>query len=245
VIIPAAGIGSRMAAKQAKQYLIIQQKTILEHTVAVFLAHDEIGKIVVVLHPEDRLFQTLPIANHPQVSTVVGGSERVDSVLAGLHFILKQPQIKQFVLVHDAARPCINPLDISRLISHCTAISSNNVACGAILACPVTDTIKKASTKKTNLSNSQSTPLVDTTVERSLLWQAQTPQMFNVNELILAIETSLRDGKKLTDESSAMENVGKRVMLVEGPSSNIKITKPSDLALATFYLSRADKINTQ
>ncbi|MFT6268518.1 MAG: 2-C-methyl-D-erythritol 4-phosphate cytidylyltransferase [Alphaproteobacteria bacterium] len=232
-----------MAANKAKQYLSIQQKTILEHTVEVFLSHRDIGKIVVVLHPQDQIFATLSIANHPQVVAIVGGSERVDSVLAGLNFISNKHLATQFVLVHDAARPCINPSDITKLISQCTAISPSDEACGAILACPVTDTIKKASTEKVTLANTQSTYVIDKTIDRSLLWQAQTPQMFMVNELIAAIELGLANGKKITDEASAMENMGNYVMLVEGPSSNIKITKPSDVALATFYLSEINKHN--
>jgi 2-C-methyl-D-erythritol 4-phosphate cytidylyltransferase len=243
VIIPAAGIGSRMAANKAKQYLRIQHKTILEHTVEVFLSHPEIGKIVVVLHPQDQIFSSLSLANNPRIIAIVGGSERVDSVLAGLHFVSKMHQASQFVLVHDAARPCIEASDITRLIRQCVAITPNDKACGAILACPVADTIKKASTEKISLANTQSTFVVNDTIDRSLLWQAQTPQMFIVNELIAAIDVNLANGKRLTDEASAMENTGKYVMLVEGPSSNIKITKPSDLALATFYLGAINQNN--
>ena len=243
VIIPAAGIGSRVAAATAKQYVSIGGKTILEHTVQIFLSHNQIGKIIVMLHPEDYTFATLSIANHPQVMAVIGGCERVDSVLQGLRCIVNFQDPTQFVLVHDAARPCVNAQDITRLIERCTAIAPSDNVCGAILACPVTDTIKKAASTKTSSGYSQHFSIIDNTIERSLLWHAQTPQMFRMNELIHAIETGLAKGTKLSDEASAMENCGKNVLLVEGPSSNIKITKPSDIALATFYLSAINKSN--
>jgi 2-C-methyl-D-erythritol 4-phosphate cytidylyltransferase len=245
-----------MAAPKAKQYLSIANRTILEHTVAVFLAHSQIREIVVVVHPEDQIFDTLSIASHPKVHKIDGGSERVDSVLAGLRFIANHEKNVQhsellstsqtlqknsipgsFVLVHDAARPCVNTHDITKLITECMNIKPQDNIAGAILACPVADTIKEAMTQN-NAADAHSTiPTIAKTIDRSLLWQAQTPQMFGITELLAAIETGLSKGIALTDEASAMENVGKHVMLVEGPSSNLKITRQSDLALANFYLS--------
>lgn len=220
-----------MAAATAKQYLQIHNKPILEHTINAFLAHSQISNIIVVLHPDDIIFHTLNISSHANVHTVVGGSERVDSVLAGLHHLAKAFPANQFTLVHDAARPCIGQADITHLIHQCTANPLGDNVCGAILACPVTDTIKQA-----NIEDS-SAITINTTVDRSLLWQAQTPQMFMLDELTRAIEIGLANGEVLTDEASAIERAGRRVMLVEGSSSNIKITKREDLALAAFYIS--------
>jgi 2-C-methyl-D-erythritol 4-phosphate cytidylyltransferase len=263
VIIPAAGIGSRMAANTAKQYLNVADKTIIEHTIEAFLLHANISQIVVVLHHTDTTFTKLKIASDPKINVIMGGNERVDSVLAGLQFLFNNKKEDSFVLVHDAARPCIDANDITRLINSCMNITPQDDVCGAILACKVVDTIKQANVVRSSSSNGHiKTQLatIDTTIDRTLLWQAQTPQMFKINELIAAIENASRVNaanhtnanldsssvndvnnislKKiiLTDEASAMEYAGKRVMLVEGPSSNLKITHPSDLALASFYL---------
>jgi 2-C-methyl-D-erythritol 4-phosphate cytidylyltransferase len=238
VVIPAAGIGSRMAAKQAKQYLPIQDKTILEHTLDLFLSQDNIGPIVVVLHPEDQIFEGLSVAAHANIHTVIGGQERVDSVLAGLSLLQDLGYTNHFVLVHDAARPCLEKNDLNKLINECLKASAKDeFISGAILACPVADTIKKSLANKGNNTTNSAASIIESTVNRTGLWQAQTPQMFEVDELSKAIEIGLAKGYKLTDEASAIECIGKKVLLVEGPSSNIKITRPSDLPLALFYLS--------
>ena len=280
VIIPAAGIGSRMAANTAKQYLRIADKTILEHTLEVFLAHHLIDQVIVVLHPTDTLFVNLAISGDPKIKTITGGRERVDSVLAGLRYLLTTRDRDDFVLIHDAARPCIQPEDITRLIESCCsngavleasgavhqacgavnqacgavnqASGAVNQACGAILACPITDTVKQAYAKKTSgelgvdpvAKPSVSASIIHKTIDRSLLWQAQTPQMFKLESLTSAIENGLKNGEPITDEAFAMEAAGKRVLLVEGPSSNIKVTKPADLALASFYLLSAKTPST-
>lgn len=224
-----------MAASKAKQYLSIGNKSILEHTIDVFLAHPQISDIVVVLHPDDIVFQSLDVASNAKVTTVIGGAQRVDSVLAGLK-ALNNNTPDSYVLVHDAARPCVCPKDISKLINTCVSSQLKSRIAGAILAVPVADTIKSAKSEKLKPHKHMST--IDTTVDRSSLWQAQTPQMFIANELIDAIESAIGKGHVITDESSAMEFSGKLVGLVEGQSSNIKITRPSDLALATFYLKQ-------
>lgn len=244
VVIPAAGIGSRMAASKAKQYLLIQNKTILEHTLDLFINANHIGPIVVVVHPEDQIFADLPIASNPQIQIVTGGQERVDSVLAGLQFLQDQGFKNEFVLVHDAARPCLEKKELNKLIDECLVATINNNILGAILACPVSDTIKKSALLMCNTINNESLneslPIIEQTIDRETLWQAQTPQMFRVNELFNAIELGLSQGNKLTDEASAIESIGKQVLLVEGTSSNLKITRPSDLALASFYISNRD-----
>lgn len=227
-----------MAATQAKQYLSIQDKTILEHTLDLFLGHNNIGPIVVVLHPEDQIFEGLALASHTNIHTVIGGQERVDSVLAGLSRLQDLGYTNHFVLVHDAARPCLEKSDLNKLIDECLhASTKDELISGAILACPVADTIKKSLVNKKNETANSAAPIIESTIDRTGLWQAQTPQMFEVVELAKAIKTGLAEGYQLTDEASAIECIGKKVLLVEGLSSNIKITRPSDLPLALFYLS--------
>ena len=224
VVIPAAGIGSRMQAQKAKQYLEIHSKTILEHTISLMLSHPNISKVIVVLHPDDTIFNHLAIADNKRVQTIIGGAERVDSVLAGLKYLASTTNDQQ-VLVHDAARPCLSHNDISKLIHACGTQNSG------ILAIPVADTIKQAEPSK---------PLIKQTIDRSVLWQAQTPQLSNLALLIDAIESALREGATITDEASALEYAGVKVMLVEGQASNLKITRPADLALAEYYLSKSN-----
>lgn len=210
-----------MGASKAKQYLLLGDKTILEHTIELFLRHSKIGQIVVVLHPQDATFKTLSISKHDRVSAVTGGDERVDSVLAGLKHVHTHIE-SDWVLVHDAARPCLDHNDVDKLIEKST--QSN----GGILAVPVADTIKQANAH---------TNTIKATVDRSNLWQAQTPQMFPTLTLINVIEHALKEGVMITDEASAMEHSGHSVQLVEGQSSNIKVTRRADLALAQYYLT--------
>ncbi|WP_432463563.1 MULTISPECIES: 2-C-methyl-D-erythritol 4-phosphate cytidylyltransferase [unclassified Agarivorans] len=217
-LLPAAGIGSRMQADIPKQYLKIGQQTILETTLGVFLSHPDIARVVVVLHPEDQWFKHLAIAASDKVLTVFGGEERADSVLAGLGVIDQNA----WVLVHDAARPCITHQDISKLIRHVELHAD-----GAILATPVRDTMKRAASGK-----------VEHTVSREQLWHALTPQMFQVAPLKQCLSQALKAGGQITDEASAMEWAGQPVSIVVGRSDNIKVTCPEDLALAEWYVSQ-------
>lgn len=227
-IVPAAGIGSRMKSSVAKQYLRIGDKTVIEHTLEALLSHAQIQDIIVVLHPQDRIFQSLAIAANPLIKVVLGGRQRVDSVLMGLSHCLSEQLASpsSWVLVHDAARPCVTHSELNDLFA------SVNDGDGAILAVPVTDTLKLAApNKETHASEIQQT------VDRTQLWHAQTPQIFPLKRLIDAIKKAQRDGISITDEASAMEHAQANVKLIHGRSTNIKITHPSDLALAAFYLS--------
>lgn len=227
-VVPAAGIGSRMKSSVAKQYLTIGNKTVIEHTLDALLSHDQIQCIVVVLHPLDAIFQSLKVAQNPLIETVIGGTQRVDSVLSGLKHCLSKPvaNINQWILVHDAARPCVTHAELNDLFA-CI-----NTCEGAILAVPVTDTIKRATPKENSLIAE-----IEETVERTQLWQAQTPQFFPLQKLIDAIQLAQRNNIHITDEASAMEHVNASVKLIEGRTTNIKITRPCDLALAEFYLT--------
>lgn len=220
-VVPAAGVGSRMKADRPKQYLTINGKTILEHTVEKLLAHPQISQIVVAISDDDPYYPELPLNQNPQVIRVVGGSERADSVLSALDYIEKQ-QLGGWVMVHDAARPCVQLSDIDKLIS--TAMSHD---VGAILAAPVRDTMKRGAQGQ-----------IDHTVERADLWHALTPQMFRAEPLWNVLSEALQQGVSITDEASAFEWKGFSPALVAGRSDNFKITQPEDLALAEFYLSQ-------
>ncbi len=220
-VVPAAGVGSRMKADRPKQYLKIHGKTILEHTVEKLLSHPQVAQIVVAISDDDPYYPELALNQNPQVIRVSGGSERADSVLSALTEIAKQ-QLGDWVMVHDAARPCVQLSDIDKLIS---GAMSHDV--GAILAAPVRDTMKRGAQGQ-----------IEHTVERADLWHALTPQMFRAKPLWKALSDALQQGASITDEASAFEWKGLSPALVTGRSDNFKITQPEDLALAEFYLSQ-------
>jgi len=223
-IVPAAGVGKRMQAQCPKQYLTIQDKTILEHTVNKLLSHPLIAHVVIAISQGDEYFQDTQLGTQANVSVVDGGAERVDSVLAGLLSI--DASYYSWAMVHDAARPCVDDEDISALIS-----KTHQQNCGGLLAVPVRDTMKKS---YVNAADTK----VETTIDRENLWHALTPQLYRTKELIQAITSALSNNVTITDESSAIEYAGYTSLLVEGKSSNIKITRPDDLSLATFILSQ-------
>lgn len=224
-VVPAAGIGSRMQSSCPKQYLSIGSKTLLEHSIAALIDHPAILGVIVALHPEDGHFQQLPIARDPRVSTVIGGTTRAESVLAGLAVI--DPLVTQWVLVHDAARPCLVPQDLERLVELTTQSTV-----GGLLATPVKDTMKRAFAAEQRVQHS---------VERTDLWHALTPQLFPLSLLKQCLQQALEQGKEITDEASALELGGYQPILVEGRSDNLKVTRPEDLALAEFYLSQKNQ----
>lgn len=223
VIVPAAGIGKRMLASCPKQYLNINKQSILTHTTNRLLSHPKIEKIILVLSDEDEYFAQTELADNTKIMRVSGGKERVDSVLNGLHKI--DAERYPWVLVHDAARPCVTHDDIDKVIEQCIASNS-----GGLLAAQVVDTIKQNSESNINTVNS--------TIDRSNLWHAFTPQMYKTVELTHAIEQALEKNLNITDESSAIELAGFSSLLILGRRDNIKITCPEDIALATFYLEQ-------
>lgn len=223
VIVPAAGVGKRMLASCPKQYLEINNQSILTHTTNRLLSHPKISKVIIVLSNEDEYFEQTELADNTNIIRVSGGKERVDSVLNGLQAI--DVERYPWVLVHDAARPCVTHDDIDKIIDQCIA---NN--CGGLLAVQVVDTIKQNSQNYLNT--------VGSTIDRSNLWHAFTPQMYKTVELKQAIKQALEQGLQITDESSAIELAGLPSLLVLGRRDNIKITRPEDIALATFYLDQ-------
>lgn len=225
VVVPAAGIGKRMQADCPKQYLHIAGKTIIEHTLTNLLDHNQIKRVIVVLNASDQSFAQLTIANHPKVRVVEGGQERCDSVLAGLNYL---PEDEEWVLVHDAARPCLAQSDLTKLLQ-----LANHGNTGGILATPVRDTMKRAQTTKMNHQN-----IVKHTESRENLWHALTPQFFKCATLRRALKEAMQENIEITDEASAIEYLGEKVILVAGRASNIKVTQPEDLLLAEYYLTR-------
>ncbi|GAC20726.1 2-C-methyl-D-erythritol 4-phosphate cytidylyltransferase [Paraglaciecola arctica BSs20135] len=214
-----------MQADCPKQYLQLAGKTIIEHTLTNLLEHHQVKRVIVVLSPNDTSFAQLPIARHPSIELVIGGQERCDSVLAGLNYLADD---EKWVLVHDAARPCLNKTDLTALLQ-----LAEQGSVGGILATPVRDTMKRALEVKINTQH-----MVKQTESRENLWHALTPQFFRLSLLKKAINAANRQNTKITDEASAMELLGEKVILVEGRASNIKITQPEDLLLAEFYLTQ-------
>ncbi len=220
-IIPAAGIGTRVHADRPKQYLEIHGKTILERVVNVFTAHAQIEKVVVVLQAKDDWWSTLKFLHPEKIMTTIGGKERVHSVLLGLDFLQDFADKNDFVLVHDAARPCLQSEDITRFISEL-----KNHTVGGLLGLPVVDTLKKVDANE----------CVEKTVSREHVWQAQTPQCFRYGLLKSSIEKALSDHAMITDESSAIEHAGLKPTMILGDARNIKITFPEDIALVERLL---------
>ena len=225
-LIPAAGIGTRMNSDCPKQYLQIAGKTIIEHTINSLLLCPKIEHIIVALGAEDDYFPQLAIASDPRVVTVLGGKERADSVLSGLDYLAMQADYANcWVLVHDAARPCLHQDDLTNVMK----LITQDDCCGGILAAPVRDTMKRSL---------QSEPLIAQTVDREALWHALTPQFFPLQLLRECLSKALKEKAIITDEASALEYCGYQPVLVAGRADNLKVTRPEDLALAEFYLSR-------
>ena len=223
-IVPAAGVGSRMAADRPKQYLTIAGKTILEHSVERLLSLSEIQHVVIAVSKNDPYFPTLTLAMDPRITVVDGGNERVDSVFSGLAAINDDTA---WVMVHDAARPCVRIEDLRQLM----AVAETSEY-GAILATPVRDTMKRSTV------NSNALAVIDHSVAREQLWHALTPQMFRAGQLRDALPTALAKEAVITDEASALEFCGFSPVLVKGRADNLKVTQPEDLALAEFYLQQ-------
>ncbi|PSF09786.1 2-C-methyl-D-erythritol 4-phosphate cytidylyltransferase [Marinobacter halophilus] len=225
LIVPAAGIGQRMKAECPKQYLTISGRFILDITLSRLLHNAPFKGCMVPLSAQDHWWADSESAKDDRIQTCTGGTERAGSVLSALHALNEQADDNDWVLVHDAARPCLDAHDLSNLID---TLFEHPV--GGLLAAPVADTLK--------LAGEGVPPEVEKTVDRRRLWRALTPQMFRFGALRAALEFCLENGDAVTDESSAVEFSGNMPVLVEGRADNLKITVPSDLALAEFILSR-------
>jgi len=222
LIIPASGIGKRMKSKTPKQYLKLSNGlTIIDQCLKTLLEVNTISGFVIALSEKDTLFKSSNYFNHSKMlATAKGGKERLHSVLSALNSLGEVANPNDWVLVHDSVRPCVKKTDIEMLI---TEVSHHQT--GGILATGVVDTIKQFA--------------IDgkvSTIDRSKLYNAQTPQMFRFGILKDALETAVKLDNNITDESEAIENLGYSIKIVIGSSSNIKITQIDDLELANHYL---------
>ncbi|MFO1506130.1 MAG: 2-C-methyl-D-erythritol 4-phosphate cytidylyltransferase [Lysobacterales bacterium] len=221
-VVPAAGRGTRFGVGVRKQHAPLAGGTVLECTLLRLAGSGHVAGIVLVLAAEDREAWRTPDAVAIPVVTAAGGTVRSRSVRAGLAGLPDEVRPGDFVLVHDAARPCIAASDIARLIAE------GAPAGGAVLAARVRDTVKRAGADQR----------IVTTEPRDGLWRALTPQMFRRGELTDALERAFADGIEVTDEAMAMERVGHHPLLVEGRDDNIKVTTAADLELAADVLVR-------
>lgn len=212
-----------MGLARPKQYLPLRGRSLLEWSLAPFLDTEWIDGIVLMLPRSDQEFARLAIARHPRIIVATGGAARADSVLAGLEIVAERAAgfSEVYVLVHDAARPCLNFEDLERLREEADDEH------GGLLALPATDTMKRSEKGR-----------VAETVDRSYYWRAQTPQLFRLELLRRSLRDCLSRSLPITDEASAMELAGYKPQLVRGRESNIKVTFAEDLALADFWLQQ-------
>jgi 2-C-methyl-D-erythritol 4-phosphate cytidylyltransferase len=220
-VVPAAGVGKRMNADRPKQYLLLSEKTVLEQTLTRLIESDVFEKIVVAISDGDPYWDNLPISKHEKIIRSNGGKERADSVLNALAEIENIADENDWILVHDAARPCITTEDIKKLI-----LELENDEVGGILALSSHDTLKDVDGLQ-----------ILSTHDRNRIWRALTPQMFRYGALKKALQIN-QGNAAITDEASALEFQGLSPKIVEGRADNIKITRPEDLALAQFYLAQ-------
>jgi 2-C-methyl-D-erythritol 4-phosphate cytidylyltransferase len=225
-ILPAAGVGRRMMADRPKQYLLLQQRFLLDHTLECILSYPDFEQVVMVLSEDDPYWPQSRYAQDPRIIRANGGVERCHSVLNGLAALDGLAAYDDWVVVHDVARPCLRHSDLDKLFSVL-------VAPGAILATPTRDTMKRGV-----IVDSSGKVRIDHTVDRVQLWHALTPQVFRYAELRDALTTCLAQGYEVTDEASAMEYCQQFPLLVEGRADNIKVTRPEDLALAELFLTQ-------
>ncbi len=222
VVMPAAGASRRFGAGPAKQHVVLAGRTVLELALQPFSEDARCRGIAVALSPAALADAAVRVRFAAKVAPVMGGARRCDSVLAGLDALAERAGAEDWVLVHDAARPCLSAADRDRLLQAGAAHPL-----GALLAVPVTDTLKRADDSQRS----------EGTVDRGGLWRALTPQMFRYGPLCAALRSAVAAGREPTDEAQAIEWQGGRPLLVAAQDSNIKITSRQDLAVAMAILA--------
>jgi 2-C-methyl-D-erythritol 4-phosphate cytidylyltransferase len=226
-LIPAAGHGVRFGGATRKQYAPLLGKPVLAHSIDALLAHPAVRAVTVAVAADDGLFGELIQPRYPLVDAVQGGAFRAQTVLNGLLHIRHHDQNCDWVLVHDAARPCLDQQSLDRLMQQ-----GLHTGDGGLLAMPISDTLKRADDTR-----------VEHTLDRTGLWAAQTPQLFPLQALLDSLQSAVQVGSGAgampTDEAAAMERAGFHPLLVRGSASNIKITVPEDLLLAECILRAA------
>jgi 2-C-methyl-D-erythritol 4-phosphate cytidylyltransferase len=217
-LVPAAGSGSRMGGALPKQYLPLLGRPLIAHALSALASHPRIDRVVIVLSPDDTHWSSLAFDSDKLTVLRCGGKTRAQSVTNGLQSLADELEPDDWVLVHDAARPCLRQDHLDKMLE---VLADDPV--GGILAMPVADTLKRAGPDQR----------IAETVPRESLWQAQTPQMFRH---ALLLEALIKAGDQVTDEASAIEKMGLKPKLVEGDARNLKVTYPRDLELASLIL---------
>lgn len=256
-VVVAAGVGKRFGSQMPKQYTHIGGQTVLQHSIAALSKVQQLNNCYLVISEEDTIAKTLGFSM--PIEWVIGGKERMNSVFNAVKTIWQQYQNplsdkafsdkdshhaydNHWVLIHDAARPCVNPSDIEKLITQTTQQFSQQShqqsqqeraqeSAGGLLAIPVRDTVKQ-------IIHAQDKVLAQKTLDRSQLWLAQTPQIFPLATLYDYLTQAIEQTIAFTDEASLFEHFGKQPLLVEGSHSNIKLTFPEDLQFAQVYLAK-------
>ncbi|BFL69317.1 2-C-methyl-D-erythritol 4-phosphate cytidylyltransferase [Moraxella osloensis] len=256
-VVVAAGVGKRFGSQMPKQYTHISGQTVLQHSIAALSKVHQLSTCYLVVSEEDTIAKTLNFSM--PIEWVIGGKERMNSVFNAVKTIWQQYQNplsdkafsdkdshhaydNHWVLIHDAARPCVNPSDIEKLITQTTQQFSQQShqqsqqeraqeSAGGLLAIPVRDTVKQ-------IIHAQDQVLSQKTLDRSQLWLAQTPQIFPLATLYDYLTQAIEQTIAFTDEASLFEHFGKQPLLVEGSHSNIKLTFPEDLQFAQVYLAK-------
>jgi 2-C-methyl-D-erythritol 4-phosphate cytidylyltransferase len=226
VVIPAAGSGRRFAASVPKQYAALRGSTVIEHALAPFEADPDCAGIMVAVAPDDETWPQIAARRTRLIGTAAGGEQRAQSVRNALRALAEHARDDDWVMVHDAARPCFTTSDLKVLKSE---LSAHPI--GGLLAVLLADTLKRALEPGTRATH------VDITVDREGLWRAATPQVFRLGVLLRALEAALDAQRVPTDEAQAIEWTGQRPRLVAGRADNIKVTTAEDLVLASAILS--------
>lgn len=224
-IVPAAGIGQRIGGLLPKQYVQLGDKPILTHTLNTICQIPHVRQVIVPLHPLDQYWQRLIHLPYKNYVTIIGGELRFESVFNALTYLKNLAQPQDWVLVHDAVRPCITKEAVTELLQQI-----DNDPVGGLWGVPVCDTLKKVDAAGKVLY----------TVPREQLWHAQTPQIFRFELLYLAFAKVKQDKIIMTDEASAIEYLGYHPKMVQGRYDNIKITWPEDLQRAMHWLGSID-----
>ncbi len=225
--MPAAGAGRRFGTQLPKQYAELRGRTVIEWALKPFVADPRCTGIVVALAPADPWWPQVAARLPARIVTVTGGAERSESVLNALRSLASRASERDWVLVHDAARPCLPAADLARLLD---TLAKGDT--GGLLAAPAADTLK--------FGPAGDPVAVDRTVDRTGLWRALTPQMFRLGALRKALAAAHDAGRTPTDESQALEWVGGRPLLVAGSAANIKVTTAQDLVVAAAILGSAE-----
>ena len=233
VVIPAAGSGRRFAASVPKQYAPLGGSTVIEHALAPFEADADCAGIVVAVSADDTWWPAIAARRGRLIETAPGGEQRAHSVRNALRVLAGRARDDDWIMVHDAARPCFTAGDLHALKRE---LAPHPV--GGLLAVPLADTLKRALEPGVHASH------VDETLDRNGLWRAATPQVFRLGVLLRALESALESQRLPTDEAQAIEWTGQRPQLVAGRADNIKVTTADDLALAAAILAARQTVES-